>query len=332
VKQESFRKLYKLVNGYQVTQAIFTILKLRIPDLLSNGKFINELADSIGVNENKLYRIMLALASEGIFKETKKYFFEHTVISKHLTSNEMMSQLIIHRTLRDGETNYHSWSKLYESLKKNKCAFDIFYEMSFYDYIKKNKHFGNSFNKSMLNITKYSLPSILNAYDFSKYKTIVDVGGGYGQLMDGVLEKNPYVRAIVYDLPEVVDLALAERKNKKNGIEFIKGNFFEQIPDDADLLILRNILHNWSDEKAVLILNNCRKAMKSNSKLLIIENKALKDEKDFNIHAWKDLEMLVYFDGKERDLNGISELIDNSNLFLNKIFQTKGLSILIEVK
>lgn len=330
---DNFFKLYKMVSGYQLTQSIFAIVKAGIPDLIisNNAESIESLAKSTDLDEEKLYRIMLALSSEGIFQEEKKYSFKHTELSKHLTSGEKANELIRLRVLRTQE-NYYAWSKLYEGLKTNRCPFDLYHKKNFFDYLEEDADSGNYFNQCMFNLTSRALPFILEFYSFSSYKTILDIGGGYGQLMYGILKEYPEAKGIIYDLPEVIAGALDNNKEHNVNIEWIGGSFFDSLNVNADLFILRNILHNWPDEDAIKILKNCCKVMKPGNKLLVIENKVSDHGKGFNASLWKDLEMLVYFDGRERNEREISELLYKAGLSVGQVISTNGMPVLIEAR
>ena len=157
-------------------------------------------------------------------------------------------------------------------------------------------------------------PALAPAYDFSPFRTVCDVGGGTGSFLKRILEANPHLRGTLYDMPSVVENQVLGSLDGR--VEVVAGSFFERVPS-ADLLILKAILHDWSDEKCAVILARCREAMPPAGRMLIID-RLLQEPLDVT-SLFYDLHMLVQIGGRERTASEFSALLENAGLHLQRI-------------
>jgi SAM-dependent methyltransferase len=182
------------------------------------------------------------------------------------------------------------------------------------------------FNAAMSSMPAY-ITAIVNAYDFSKFERIVDVGGGHGALLIGILSANLHLRGILHDLPGVVDGALAPpQKSIADRLEIVAGDFFDAVPAGANAYLLKGIVHDWNDELAVRILRNCRRAMRPDGRLLILES-VLTPSSD-PAGAMMDVLMMVLTGGRERTEPEFRSLLREGGFSLEKVIPTVGASIL----
>ncbi len=169
--------------------------------------------------------------------------------------------------------------------------------------------------------------AIVNAYDFSKFERIVDVGGGHGALLIGILSTNPHVRGVLHDLPGVVDGAsVPPQKSVADRLEIIAGDFFEAVPPGADAYLMSGIIHDWDDEHALRILKTCRRAMRPDSRLLILD--AVLTPSSDPARAMMDVLMMVLTGGRERTESEFRSLLDAAGFSLMNVVPTMGASIL----
>src|SRR5262249_7588819 len=144
--------------------------------------------------------------------------------------------------------------------------------MAFFDYLKLQPDDATDFNLLMTSNSSAALAGILAAYDFSRFKTIVDIGGGQGALLRGILSRNPNARGILADQPAVVgSVTQCEAPGKASRYEIVGTDFFVSVPEGGDVYILKNVLHDWNDEDALRILKNCRRVMGAEARLLVID-------------------------------------------------------------
>jgi len=156
------------------------------------------------------------------------------------------------------------------------------------------------------------------SYDFSRMGLVVDVAGGRGRLLATILERNPHLRGILFDLPHVIESAreLVDDAGVIDRCEFVSGDFFEAVPVGGDAYILRNIIHDWEDDQAAAILTTCRRAMTDGAHLVLVERHLPDDPREAPLILHADLEMLVNVGGRERTTDEYATLLARSRLRL----------------
>lgn len=195
---------------------------------------------------------------------------------------------------------------------------------SLYEDLEGDQQEAAVFNQAMLEVTHLSADGVAQAYDFSGMKRIVDVGGGYGVLLEAVLKANPEVRGIVFDLPHAIEkgrlyfqkIGLADR------CEFVSGSFFESVPSGANAYVLKSLIHNSNDERAGVILQRCAQAIAGGGKLILVERivpQRLEPSAAHRAIALMDLNMLVVLGARERTENEYRALLSSAGLRLTRI-------------
>ncbi|MBV8803207.1 MAG: hypothetical protein JO131_09675 [Gammaproteobacteria bacterium] len=316
--------------GYMKTQCLYVAVKLKISDYLSSGdKSISELSELTKSNPEALYRVMRCLAAQGIYKENDNYYFSQNNNSERLiTYNpEGLSDFIIFCA----EELFFASSKLLQTIQTGKTAFDQYFKINFWDYLESHPEKSIRFNTAMEQGYNYTAESILKTYDFSKQKYVIDIGGGKGHLLCSILNKYMHIHGTVYDLPQAIEQTKQYIKDRKlqNRCETLAGNFFNYIPPNGDMYLLRVILHDWNDAEAIKILLNCYKAMKKSSVLIIIEKVLQKNNIDMPTYLG-DINMLISLTGKERTYDEYKILLEKSNFKLAKFLSTNTPYSIIE--
>ncbi|KAM0949486.1 putative caffeate O-methyltransferase [Dioscorea sansibarensis] len=187
--------------------------------------------------------------------------------------------------------------------------------MTLYEYADKNPHISEMFDKAMFNHTIVLMRKMLENYKgFESVNVLVDVGGGHGGILSIILSKYPHIKAINFDLPHVVSKA-----KPIQGVEFVGGDMFQSVPS-GDAIVLKNILHNWSDADCVKILKNCWKALADNGKIIIIERVISENIVDAKNTLRLDIIMLILFgEGKERTETEYKSFTKESGFSIFKI-------------
>ena len=221
------------------------------------------------------------------------------------------------------------------SIETDKPAFDHIFGKGYFDLLAENPLLAQQFDEGMRTISTGELAHITNSYDFSNYSTIVDIGGGKGGLLAEILTHNDLSQhSILFDLAHVEQSAIAylTRLNLQNRINFVTSTgFFDPIPKNADLYMLKRILHDWNDNDCVTILKHCHNAMRQDSRLLIMETIVSQENvRDFSKDI--DIAMMVLFGGKERTQTEWKALLDKANLQLINIYPTPSMLSIIEVQ
>ncbi len=310
-------------TGLAVHHALYTACELRIPDLLASGATKPEaLARRAGADPDGLARLMRVLARAGIFKETEDGGFSLTPTSAALRSDVPGSMR--GWVMFAGSGFYtRAWARLSDSVRTGRPAFEAANGASFFDYLGAHSDAQTIFDEAMTSISGPEAEAVTSAYDFSRFGKIIDVGGGHGHLIATILSKWSNVRGAVFDQPQVVAEARSQLKRRglEQRCELVAGSFFDSIPGGYDAYVLKYIVHDWSDEKAAVILRNCRSAMKSEARLLLVETvNSPRAASDAAILS--DLEMLVILGGKERSEEGFSALLAEAGFRLGRIIPT----------
>lgn len=271
--ESSSSVLLEMMYGYQKSQALFVAAKLGIADILSKGsKTADELAKATGVNSRSIYHLMRMLSSVGVFSTEDNDKFQLNPIGKHLLTGT--SDSLRGTVMAMGDEIYQAWGNLLYGIKTGKTAFNYTFNRDFYSYLKQDSEASVNFNEWMKETTREWLLPVLEAYDFSEVKTLVDVGGGIGTLTAVILNANPKMQAILFDREDVV--VGAERVLEGAGVadrcQIVGGNFFDSVlPQGGDLYLISRVLLNWDDSDAIKILSNCYQAMTVKDKLVVVD-------------------------------------------------------------
>jgi hypothetical protein len=227
---------------------------------------------------------------------------------------------------------YQSWSKLLDAVRTGDAGFVQAYGVPAFDYFSTHASRGSVFDKAMTGHHGPEADPMLDAYDFSEFTELVDVGGGNGSLngslLTAILKRHPRMRGVLFDLPRVVDRAgpAIEAAGLRERCRIVAGDFLESVPGGADAYLLRHVVHDWRDEDAAIILRNCRNALKTGGKVLVVEI-VVPAGNDPSFAKWMDL-MMVTYGGKERSEKQYRELFAQAGLKLTRIVPTKaGISV-----
>jgi ubiquinone/menaquinone biosynthesis C-methylase UbiE/predicted transcriptional regulator len=270
--ESSSSVLLEMMHGYQKSQALFVAAKLGIADLLSNGsKTADELAKATGVNSRGIYHLMRMLISVGVFSTEDNDKFQLNPMGKHLltgTSDSLRGTIMVM-----GDEFYQAWGNLLYGIKTGKTAFNHTFNRDIYSYLKQDSEASVNFNEWMKETTREWLLPVLEAYDFSEVKTLVDVGGGIGTLTAVILNANPKMQAILFDREDVVVDAqrVLEAAGVADRCQIVAGNFFDSVLPEGDLYLISRVLLNWDDTHAIKILTNCYQAMTVKDRLVVVD-------------------------------------------------------------
>jgi hypothetical protein len=313
--------VFRMATAYWASQAIYVAAKLGIADVLGEGsKSGDEIASATGTNSKSLARLTKALVALGVLAVDDDNRFWLTGIGSPLQSAVPGSMRSIILTF--GEEHYLAWGNLIDSVKCDRPAFDAVYGLPLFEYLGQNSGPARTFNEAMTDLTSQMALAIVLAYDFWGSRVVADIGGGHGVLLDSILRSNPSTMGILFDTELVIEGA---RCIGSDGVsdrrQDLGGDFFELVPQGADVYILKNVLHDWSDDQAVRILRNCRCAMGPQAKLLVIET-VLPLSADPAFGSLLDLNMLVMSGGRERTKDEYCSLLEEGGFRLARVIPT----------
>jgi ubiquinone/menaquinone biosynthesis C-methylase UbiE len=324
--------LLHMLGGYMVAQAIYVAARLGVADHLADGaKTIQELAETVDAHAGALYRLMRALASIGLFTEPEPQRFALTPIGAGLQTKAPGSLRAL--ALHIGDVNWEVWNHMFHSVKTGETAFRHVHGMEYFEYLQKHPQKGRTFDEAMTGLVSQSIAAIIDAYDFTPFSKVVDIGGGQGALMTAILRANPQTTGVIFDQPSVIERAKRhiEDTGFSNRCECIGGDFFVSVPAGADAYIMASIIHDWDDEHSVSILKSCHRVMSGSEKLLLMEMVIPPNDVPF-FGKLLDLEMLVSLGGLERTAAEYRDLLAASGFQIARIVETRGLLGIIEAR
>ena len=320
--------LYQMAWGVRVSQALYVTAKLGILDLLCDGsKTAGEIADAIGAHEPSLRRLLRALTAIDILTTDGQGRFAATELGKLLQTDRPQS-LRSNAIFAGAPFIWQAWGALDQTILTGIPAFTQVFGESFFDYVEQKPAATTLFNAAMTHSTTNDLAPLLAAYDFSTFSKIVDVGGGQGSLLRCILERYPHITGVLYDRPSVLSTADAIKNSVVAArYEFVGGDMFQSVPAGSDAYILKWIIHDWSDAEAVQILRNCRAAMRTQGKLLVVEL-VIKSAAGPDEAKWLDLDMLVLLTGRERTAQEFRDLYAAAGFMLTRVIPAGKFSII----
>jgi len=322
-----------MAYGALSTQILCVAAQLGLPEHIAQGGPISavELAPRIGVEALTVERVLRALVNMNVCDELDGSRFQLTSLGEYLRPNHPDS--VEARVLLHGHF-YPIWDKLIETVRTGESGSQRALGMPFYEHLMKEPQVGLLFDRTMASEGPFRHRPAVEAYDFGRFKTVVDVGGGNGALMAEILKTHPQPTGIVFDLPRAE--AAAQETINAGGLgdrcRFVGGDAFESVPGGGDASVLSNFLVVWEDDRAVMPLRNCRKAITKNGKVLLLEwVMPAGDEPRAGFRFWdtvaRDLLMLSVFgsgNGRVRTKSGFESLLSAAGFELTAVIPTRG--------
>ncbi len=314
--------LNRLISGFWMTQAIYVVVRLRIPDLLAAGpRTADELASESDSHPRSLYRLLRALSSNCVFHEDTDHRFSLTPLSECLRRDGPASMAGL--AWMRGDWQYRAWGDLLHNVQTGETAFNHVFGEPLFDFLRHTPENAAIFDQGMVGVHSRETEAMLAAFDFSDIDVLADIGGGNGSVLAAVLTKNSTLKAILFDRADVIDRAKANlaQTGVADRVQFIAGDFFHSVPSGADAYFLRHIIHDWNDDQSRTILKNCRDAMPRNGRLLIAEF-VLPDGPEPFHGKWFDLAMMTVTGGQERTDSEYRKLLDECGFAWRRVVPT----------
>ncbi|MFF8594004.1 methyltransferase [Streptomyces sp. NPDC015220] len=308
--------LLSLLTGGWPAQACYALAKLGVPDLLAEGpRPAGELAAAVGADARALRRLLRVLSAVGLLTEPEPGVFALTPTGRLLCGDTVRSSRPA--ALLFGEEVHRSFGEIMHTLRTGRPAFDSLYGQPFYDYLADRPEVAAEFTAAM---GTAPVPPALNKVDLTGVATLVDVGGGEGNLLAKLLPRHPGMRGVLAELPEAIgparerltELGLADR------VDLVEGSFFDELPAGGDVYVLSRVLHNWDDERAGQILRRIREAVPDHGRLLVLERLEAPVPEDAALSQQAvqerliDLLMLVMLQGWDRSETEYGSLLEDA--------------------
>ncbi|BBX46710.1 methyltransferase [Mycobacterium cookii] len=325
--------MMEMIIATWTSQAITVAAELGVADALADGPLtIDELARRVHADPDALRRLLRALIGRGVFRRRPDGRYEMNSLAHTLRSDVPTSMAWAARFYGSREQR-ERWTRLVDAIRTGRSVVPAMHGSAGFDYFAEHSEHAELFNRTMTSISELTDASVVGGYDFSAYSRIVDVGGGHGPLLANILAAAPNSHGVLYDLPTVVcsasDLDCTNDVADRMYIE--AGSFFERVPSDGDAYVLKNILHDWPDEKAVQILRNVRRFARPDSTVLLIELVIPDHDRDFPGN-WADLEMLLNLAARERTAAEYRTLLSRAGLRMTRLVPTASPLSIVEAR
>jgi hypothetical protein len=328
--------LYQMAIGHYVSRALALAAKLGVADLLAEGpRDAQELAKATGTHAGALRRVMRLLAAAGLFQEREGGRFALLPLGDLLREG-VPGSMRYSVLLFAGDRLQDSWKDLEFCVRTGEPAFRHHSsDTDAFAAIERDPEAAAVFDKAMAAFAPQTSAAVAAAYDFSRFKTVVDVGGGNGALLVGILRANPALRGVVFDQPHVAERARANvaAEGLADRCAVQSGSFFESVPRGGDAYLLKHVIHDWDDARAAEILSKVRAAMSPGGTLLIVEG-LYPERIDTSLESRgataNDVNMLVATGGRQRSKAEFAELFAASGLRLGRIVPTMAAAAVIE--
>jgi hypothetical protein len=325
--------IFEMILAGWTSQAITVAAQLGVADALADGPLpIDELAARVDADADALRRLLRALISRGIFRQRRDGRYELNWLSDTLRSDAPVSMISAARFYGSQEQR-ERWTLLLDSIRTGNAVVPALRGKESFEYFAENSELAALFNQTMTSISELTDATVVAGYDFSVYPTIVDVGGGHGPLLATILAAAPDSQGVLSDLSTVVADApnLLRERDVADRVRIEEGSFFDSVPGGGDAYVLKNIIHDWPDEKAVQILRTVRAATDPQATLLLVELVIPRHNRDFP-GKWADLEMMLNLGARERTAAEYRDLLSQAGFRMTRVVQTASPLSVVEAR
>ena len=316
----ALRLMQSVWPGPLALQAVHVAAKLGLADIVASGpKTVTELAEATVTHAPSLRRLLRALVSIGVFAKDGPDQFRQSELSDLLRTEHPQS--LRSRALMLGSRFvWRPSGELEAAIRSGQTPFEQIFGAPFFGYLAEHQDDAAIFAAGVTSMPA-SIDAVLDAYDFSRFERIVDVGGGRGALLTAILSAHPDVHGVLYDLPTViVEASLPRDGSVAERLALVAGDFLTAVPAGAGAYLLSHVLHDWSDDDVLRILRNCRRAMCPGARLLVFET--LPARVSHPTHEFMDLLMMILTGGRERTESEFRQLLRDAGFVLMKVKPT----------
>ena len=310
--------------SYAVSRCLHVLAEIGVADALGDSpRTATDLAASTGANAGALARALRLVSAYGVFEQCNDGY-AHTPASRLLRTDHPQSMRSFVRWT-GAPIDWQSFELLNHSVRTGSPAAEQVTPGGAWAYLAQHPEISHIFDEAMTGKAHGQIAGILSTYDFSTFKTVADIGGGRGHLLQAVLDAAPNATGVLFDQPHVVkDLAgTASARFTLQG-----GDFFKDALPVCDAYMIMQVIHDWNDRQAVEILSAIRRAAPAHAKLLLIEG-IIPDDSNPSWIKMLDIFMLAMLTGKERTRREFEDLLAASGFRLDRVIDVGlGTSIL----
>jgi hypothetical protein len=324
-------RLIDMSTAASVSMIVHAAAKFGLADHLANGPMTAEaLAGPTGTHAPSLYRLMRTLSGLGILSEDSAHRFSLTPLGEALKSDAPGAARATILTMA-GEQLWLTMQMFPYAVETGRSGWEKATGLSFFDWLERHPAEASRFSEAMRGFHGNEPPAVAEAYDFRPFATIVDVGGATGHMLTTLLGSYTEPRGVLFDLPhcEQNARALIASRALTDRITLKVGSFFESVPEGGDAYLLSHVIHDWNEDQCLEILGNCRRAMRSGGRLLLVET-VLPPGNVMHPGKILDMIMLAGLGGQERTEAEYRALLDKAGFQLTRVVPTKSAVSVIE--
>jgi len=320
-------QILRMINGSWIAQACYVMTRLGVADLMGSGvRSAEELAARSGAHAPSLRRLLNALCSVELCVQREDGTFELTELGALLRADHPSS--VSAWAQHWGGSSWRAWGHLIHCIRTGQGTREIVVGTEGFVHLDRDPEAAAIFNRAMVELTRLTALRVVKAYDFSG-KKVMDVGGGYGELLAQVLIAYPTAHGVLFDMAHAISKArdAFTERGLAARCEFVAGDFFESVPGGAEVYMLKSVIHDWPDDRAITILQACRRAMGPDAKLLLVEQmmpRRLEASAQSESVARSDLHMLVALGAQERAPTEFEVLLRAAGLATLRVLDTGG--------
>jgi hypothetical protein len=316
-----------LAVAYWASRCLHIVAEAGLADVLADQpQTADDLARATGLNPRALHRVLRSLANHGVFVHDGDRF-SHNAASRALRSDTPGSMRSLTRMM-GLKVHWDAYRELDVALRTGEPAITAVVAGGLFGYLRAHPEEGRLFHEAMAGKSFSQVGPIVEAYDFSGFGTIGDIGGGLGHLLTAVLERAPQARGVLFDLPQVIEHARGEANPR---VSYVGGDFFKNPIPPCDAYLMMTVLHDWSDDESITILKNIRASAPRSAKVLILEGVVQPDAHN-NFLLDLDIEMLVMTTGRERTQKEWNTVIHGAGMRLARVIPTSAWSSIVEAE
>jgi SAM-dependent methyltransferase len=314
-------ELLKIAGQFRLSQAIYAAAELGVADRLVGGELsAAELAAAVSADVEMLRRLMRALSSEGVFAEYEDGRFGLAPAGRMLVSGTGTREMVLGWTVFP--PTYEAFGKLADSVRTDRNAFELAYGKDFHHYLGDNQRAARAYDAATAE-TVEAFEEVVKAYDFGDIETIVDIGGGTGNLLSAILRQHPGARGVLFDLPAVVSgIEEGQLPDDVEGrVTIVPGDFFRDPIPPGDAYVLATVVRLFDDDLAAQLLMRIRAAMKDGGRVVLM---------DF-VHppgplvapyGLADLSAMAVYGGRDRSAVEFAKLFETAGLRCTRVVET----------
>lgn len=300
--------------------AVATAARLGLADACRDTRSVVALAADLGWDVTALERLLRALVTHGLFEEPQPRHFRLGALGQCLREDHPVSLRHAYALMR---ADVQAWAHIPHSLRTGLGAFAHAHGVSLWEHLARDAQDSAGFDRSMEAMSRLESLWLFDAYDWARFDSVVDIGGGNGSLLMSLLAELPTLRGVLYDLPQVVERARPRLAGAglESRLEVIGGSFFEHVPGGHDAYLMKRIIYSYDDDDACRILTQVRAGMRPDSRLLLLEPVRRRGG-DFDYGKLLDVQMLILGGGRVRDRQELRTLLAAAGLALRRVIPT----------